>query len=436
MKIKPLLLAILFAGIGGMACAQSDDPIKAARSAMTLGQPRQALAILEPLEAGRAGDPVFDYLLGLARLDSGDPERAVFAFERVLAVQPANAQARAEIGRAYLMLGERDAGIKELESTRAMDIPEEARNTIGNYLNAFGAGPTRFGGYLEANLGHDSNINSGIASGSVAIPALGNLSFQISPDGRERPASFVGLAGGVYFSHPMAQRWSLVGGANFSQRYNDNYGRFNVRTLDGNLGVRYAQGRDAYTLGLQTQIFDVDNHRNRDALGLVGQWQRQLDSATQVTVFGQYTQLRYPGQDARNANRAILGLALAKVFQGAWTPSLYGSVYGGREKERDGDFPQLGHTPLGVRFGGQLKPSSTLSLFANASFEHRRYGGEDTLFLVRRADRQLDLRLGLTYEPYRFWSVSPQIAYTRNDSNVAINDYSRTIVSVSVRRDF
>lgn len=435
-NIQPIVFAVLLAGFAGSALAQVDDPLKAARNALTIGQPRQALAILEPLEAGRAGEPLFDYLLGVARLDSGDPERAVFALERVLAVQPSNAQARAEIGRAYLMLGERDAGVKELENTRGMEIPDEARQTINNYLNAFGAGPTRFNGYLEASVGHDSNVNSGISSGSVAIPALGNLTFQISPDGRERPASYVGVSGGLSFYRPVAERWSVVGGASFSQRFNENYARFNVRTLDGNLGLRYAVGKNAYTVGLQTQVFDVNDQRNRTATGLVAQWQHQLDSQTQLSVFGQYTQLRYPGQSLRDANRTVAGLAFAKVFTYAWTPSLYGSVYGGKESELDGNVPHLGHTPWGVRFGGQLKPSSTLSLFANASYEHRRYGGDDPLFLVRRADRQFDLRLGLTYEPYRFWSVSPQVSYTRNDSNVAINDYSRTVVSVSVRRDF
>lgn len=434
--MKKLVIAALLAGLGSVALAQADDPLKAARSAMQAGQPRQALAILEPLEAGRAGDPAYDYLLGLARLDSGDAERAVFALERVLAVQPANAQARAEIGRAYLQLGERDAGVQELESARKMDIPDEARKTIGNYLNAFGAGPTRLGGYLEASIGHDSNVNSGISSSTVAIPALGNLVFQISPDGLERRTAFGSLAGGINFAHPLAMHWSVVGGANLSQRFNSNYEQFDVRTVDGNVGIRYAPGKDAFTLGLQFQAFDVDYQRNRDVAGLVGQWQRQLDSQTQVTVFGQYAKLHYPTQSLRDANRSILGAAFAHVFQGGWTPSLYASGYGGSERVRYDNVPHLAHRPWGVRIGGQLKPASDLSIFANASYERRRYGGTDSLFLVTRVDRQLDLRLGMNYEPYRYWSITPQISYTRNESNVVINDYSRTVYSVAVRRDF
>ena len=410
--------------------------MQSARAAMVSGQPAQAVAILQPLESERAGDPAFDYLLGLARLDSGDAERAIFALERVLAAQPNHVQARAEIGRAYLVLGERDTGVKELETARRMDVPDEARKTIENYLNAFGAGPTRFSGYLEAGIGYDSNVNSGVSNGRLAIPAFGNLEFELSRSGQKLSDSFANLSGGINVAHPLAEGWFLLGSGAFNQRLNSEHVRFNTRNLDGNLGVRYAFGANAITVGLQAQTFDVKEQRNRDAIGLVAQWQHQLDAQTQISAFGQFMKLTYPDQKLRDADRNILGLAYARVFQGAWAPSLYASVYGGEEKEQEAGVKHLGHTPWGVRFGGQIKPSSTITWFANASYEHRRYGGNDPLFLVRRSDDQWDLRLGMNYEPYRYWTVSPQLSHTRNSSNVAINEYSRTVFTVSVRRDF
>ncbi len=38
-----------------------------------------AYELLAPLESQRAGDPEYDYLLGIAALDSGQRERAIFA---------------------------------------------------------------------------------------------------------------------------------------------------------------------------------------------------------------------------------------------------------------------------------------------------------------------------------------------------------------------
>ena len=59
-----------------------------------------AYAELAPLEATRAGKPQFDYLFGLAALDSSHVTHAIFALERVLAMRPNDHPARAELARA------------------------------------------------------------------------------------------------------------------------------------------------------------------------------------------------------------------------------------------------------------------------------------------------------------------------------------------------
>ena len=67
-----------------------------------------AWAALARQESTRAGDPAFDYQLGIAALDAGRFGGAIMAFQRVLAVQPGHAQARAELARAYALAGDAD----------------------------------------------------------------------------------------------------------------------------------------------------------------------------------------------------------------------------------------------------------------------------------------------------------------------------------------
>src|SRR3979490_469577 len=101
---------VLAAAIAAVASAASADALTDRASALLARkEAKAAYTLLLPQEAQRAGDPEYDYLLGVAALDSGDYERAVFALERVLGVQPGNHVARAEIARAYLAIGERDA---------------------------------------------------------------------------------------------------------------------------------------------------------------------------------------------------------------------------------------------------------------------------------------------------------------------------------------
>ncbi|MCZ7561309.1 MAG: hypothetical protein M5U30_15685 [Burkholderiaceae bacterium] len=116
-----------------------------ARSLIDGGRADVAFRTLEARVADYAGDPDFDYLLGLAALDSGRPGQAVIALERVLMVRPGFLQARAEIARAYFALRERENARREFETVAAQRIPEDARRIIGRYRTR-SAASTRPGG--------------------------------------------------------------------------------------------------------------------------------------------------------------------------------------------------------------------------------------------------------------------------------------------------
>lgn len=99
----------------------ADELSDRARLLIEQGQSKEAFQLLEPLEGARSGDPVFDLLFGIAAVDVGQNTRGVFALERVLALQPDNARARAEIGRAYLALestAEPEMNLKPCVSSR------------------------------------------------------------------------------------------------------------------------------------------------------------------------------------------------------------------------------------------------------------------------------------------------------------------------------
>src|SRR5882672_716578 len=159
------------------ACASSalaDALTDRAKRLLATNQSKQAYELLLPQEQARAGDPEFDYLLGIAALDVGEYERAVFALERVLAVQPNNHQARGEIAKAYLAMGERDAAKQEFETTRKQDIPPHAKAQIEQYLSQITAAETtQISGFIELGFGHDTNVNAATSSSQIALPALG-----------------------------------------------------------------------------------------------------------------------------------------------------------------------------------------------------------------------------------------------------------------------
>jgi len=429
-----LCASLLFCvSLGAAADAVTDR----AKALLQRQDAQGAYQLLLPLEPQRAGDPEYDYLLGIAALDAGDPERAIFALERVLAVQPDNLQARAEIARAYMATGEREAAKRELEAVRARQVPPQVRQTIDRFLSAIAAAErTRVDTYLEIAFGYDTNVNSATGMSTIAIPFFGGANFTLDPSLTERDDRFLNLAAGVNFTRKLNVAWSIVGGFGGNLRQNLSEERFNTDNLDASLGVRYSRGLNALTLGAQGQTFAVDTDTYRTSSGVVAQWQHSFDERTQATLYGQHAALRYETQPVRDADRSVVGIAFAKAFTGELSPAIFASVYGGEEKEVNELFPHLGHELVGVRLGGQLRLGGPWSAFGSVSYEQREYGGIEPLFLVQREDEQTDVNAGLSYLWRSGMTLRLQLSHTENSSNVALNDFKRTVASTAVRFNF
>ncbi len=423
--------------LGAASAPLADQVLDQARKLLEQRNPKAAYALLLPLEARRAGEIEYDYLLGIAALDAGDPQQAVFALERVLAVNPGFLQARAEIARAYFVLGERQTARQEFAAVKKQGVPPEARDTIDRYLSALEPQRTQVRAYIEATAGWDSNVNSATSKSTIAIPAFGGTIATLNPLGVRTSDWFGGLGAGVSLSQGLSDQWYLIGAASYAGKYNFDVDGFDTGQIDGSAGVRWASGNHQVLAIGQYQRFWADYARYRDTSGGTAQWLYNFSPTQQLTLFGQFAALRYAApQELRNANRYIGGVGYSQAFAARYAPVFFVSAYGGEEKERNTAFPWLGHRPLGLRLGGQLSLTDRALLFASASYEHRQYNGTDPLFLVRRRDDQADGRLGLAYVVAPSWTVTPQVAYTYSFSNIQLYEYERTVASVSVRRDF
>lgn len=436
----PALLLLLLSALPAHA---ENASLKQAEAMLKAGNAKAAYALLEPLESENAGDVEFDYLLAVSALDSGNSSRAMFALERVLAVNPNHQQARAEIARAHFMLGEHDSARQEFKHVLNQQPPEEAIRTINRYLSAIDRATgetTRFAAYLEATWGHDTNINSAPSPGQVLANVSGiPLSVNISGANAEMSSNFMSFGGGASFQHPLNKEFTLLGGVSGSNRVNlsgnDNAQLFDTSGLDFNLGLRYSKGKNTVTANWQDSNFNLNGERFRHSYGLTGQWQHNLDDHNQVSVFGQATRIEYAA-DIRDADRYVLGGGYGHAFKGDLSPVLFVSAYAGEEKERESNVAFLGHDLWGMRAGGQVTLNPKTVLFASAGYEDRNWGGTRPFFTKSQDDQQTDVTLGARFLPMARWQIKPQLTYINNHSNIPITDYDRYMLSVSFRHEF
>ena len=431
--------AMLVAGLMIAGLARADAVTDNAKALLDKGEAKAAYALLEPLEPQRAGDPEYDFLLGLAALEIGKNTNAVFALERVLAVDPNHARARAEIARAYAALGELATAKQEFETAKRQGVPAEVANTIDRLVAAIepveDKGRTTLRGFVEGTVGHDSNVNAATSDRSVSVPAFGGFVFPLAPGAYSRSDTFTTVAGGFGLRHPFSQEWSLTAGASASKRMNTDIDRFDTGSADAYLGMVRTYGKNVFSATLQYNQFWVDNDRYREAAGFTTQWRHNYSANTQTSLYIQYAGLHYMTQEVRNTDRFVIGANFAHALPGLKTVT-YGGAYIGEEVETNGRFPQFGHRLVGARIGAQHEFRQNMTFFANLAYEHRNYGANDPLFLKTRNDNQWYAGLGMAWKPARDWVVTPQYQYTRTDSNLPLNEYSREVVSVTVRRNF
>lgn len=408
-----------------------------ARRHLDARQPEAAFTLLAPEEPRYAGSVDFDFLLGIAALDSARPGRAVFALERVLAAEPDNLQARAEIGRAYLQLRELETARQAFEAVASGELPPQVRDTVQRYLDTvarLGEGRrSRWIVLLESGTGWDTNVNFGSSFGEWVL-ADGQALVPL-PSSQPRSSAFLALAAGLTYVAPINGWLDWTAGLQLSQRINPSQHNMDTGSAEVSSGLSTTTGTHRYSMSLQYQHLRLDGDAFRNAAGAIAQWQWDSGPRTQVGAYAQAFDLSFPDQPVRDALRLGAGLTLAHGWGGAASPTLAASVFGGNERVR-ADVPQLSFGYAGVRtaVGATLAPRWRAS--AGLAFERREADASEPLFGVLRIDRQYDLRIGLEHDVDRTLTIAPAIAWTRNRSTVAPGDFRRTQAFVYARYRF
>jgi hypothetical protein len=437
MRVVALVLLLVFLPSPASA---AEGLLAQAREHLLQGRPQEALKLLEPLDVKLAADREYNYLLAQALLETGEPARALFPINRVLRGNPDDATALLMLSHARMALGQAQLAREALARAKKAQQPPQIAERINQYLSIIAAaeeaGTTRFGGHLEASFGYDTNVNSATGAQQVALPVFGGAIGTLSPSATKQSDSFFALSGSVGLKYPLAADLALVAAAGASQRLNSSRDEFDLRTLDGSVGLRFTSGANEWTGVLSAQQFEVDYRRFRTTIGGSVQWRRALAQRTEVSAFGQFARLSYPSQSIRDADRTVIGIALAHALAGERAPILFASLFAGEENERADGVAFLGHRLRGLRFGVDKAFSERVAVSASIGYEERRYGGQDPLFLVGRKDEQFDFRLGLLYAITARWILLPQLTHTHNRSNVELNRYRRTALFLALRYAF
>jgi len=434
-------LAIGMLSTGTNVSAQAQPPEFArAGELLRAGKPAEAYKLLAPLEDRLAGSQEYDYLLGVAALDSGHSDRATIAFERVLAVNPAFVGARLDMARAYFQLGDTARAKTEFDIVATQNPPPAARVTIATYLEAIEriekAKLRSIRAYAEFTIGHDTNVNNSTSQTSINVPALGNLPFTLSPTNVQSKDDFGSFGAGIEYTRQIDPGFAAFAGADFRRRQNKDLDNFDNQNLDLRAGVAIGPAENLLKLSVSDGRFKLDNELSRKSSGAAAEWRYAINPALQLNAFTQYSRNRFTSiaTQVNSFNGVTSGVGLLRILMDG-KAVIFGTLLMGEERDTNGraDGPK---SARGWRVGGQYQLREDLDLFAMLGSMNSRYDIENAAFLEKRRDEATDFITGINWRFAEHWTMKPQFLRSRNTSNIAIYPFNRTEVSLTLRRDF
>jgi tetratricopeptide (TPR) repeat protein len=447
-----LLAALALAFATQLAQADPQD-LERARGLLAAGNPKQAYAELAKLEPTLAGQPEFDYLLGVAALDSGATDAAIVAFERVLAVMPNHAGAQMDLARAYYATGSFDLAEAGFTKLRGANPPAGAKAAIERYLEAIRerrqqvrAGWT---GYGELGLGYDSNL-TGVPTdfGAAAQQSFNLTGIEATGNAVKRKAGFVMGNVGAEYAYPLSRGWSLFGGGDLRGRAYKDESDFNLFAGEVRAGAFLNQGQDQWRFSLNGLYYqqegaapgDPKPTNDRTMVGGAMDWRHAIDPRNQVHLGVQLNAVRFPENRIEDFDQVYLSTGWLRSFEGKGVPILYLSAYVTDDKAKN-TFPDtdVGKSKnlFGVRSYFQYSLSDKVQLYNALGYTWRR--DKDSYARSTQVEKGKDqfgeLLLGVSWVFRPACMLRTQVAYTRNQSNIDIYDFNRYEILSSIRCD-
>lgn len=421
-----LMLVALWCGLRS-ALAQDLE------SLVNSGDYTQAYELGQQLLPERAGEPQFDFWFGLAALEHGRPQEAVFAFERALVVQPWNHRIRLELARAHFLLGNYEQAKSLFETVLASDPPPQVKSNIQKFLDILNrsqeARTHSFTKSIQLRGGTDSNINSATQIHTVTLPI--GISLPLSDSSREIGDDFIEAQLDLDYAHLMHKDFAWFSGLTVKARHNSSHSMFDTNDIGVRVGTGWALWNGSFRIPLQWQLLELDRSVYRKNYSLGMEWSRTWKNGYQLGVFAQDGKITYPAQPSSDANFTLGGGGVGYRFH-ALPVTLSLSTYVANEKA---ELEHLGRSYTGMRLGTQWTQGAhqfDLSWLQQKSD----YAAVHPVFAVTRQDDYSLLSFDWVWQFLPEWQAAITVDVSNNKSNISLYQYDRTQSYFSIKYNF
>ncbi len=415
-----IVLLLLFNGYP--AQAEETDQIQ---RLLEQGQANQAFDVAQSLEFEHIGESRFDFYYGLAALETGHPELAVMALERVLLTHPDSPRVKLELARALFELRDFDAAQTQFDEVLAMQPPDGVKQTIDQFMSAIEVLQSRSrlktSGFAGLSGGYDSNFNSATSAESFQFQ-LGTVFF--GEEARKQGGGFGGFEAGFGVEQPVSQKQKRYFNSSLSAQNNLDSDEFDTDSLTFSAGLMFALGSGILRTPISAQAIYVDGREKRYNASFGVDWAQMLSPNRQWLTFFQTNVLKNPKNSSRDSNLFVLGTGLSQQLL-AQRLQLMSSLSVGHDHALE--LSVFGKVFASARLGLQWKVSPKVDGIFNLDFQAAQYESQGS-FLEKRKDEFVQVNIGAQWQLDEHWQTSLTLMHSDNGSNLALYDYDRSQV--------
>lgn len=378
------------------------------------------------------GEPDFDYLLGVAALNSQLSAPAVFAFERVVESTPAWYEARLYLIKSYLAANNLPAAHSQsLALINNRSTPENIKNSatllLANAQFKQHSPEQVYKQSIQLAYGNDNNVNAGTSEDTILIPNLGR--FLLSPESKSTDDNYVKLSYKGHYVKPLDDENTLTFGvATDWYQFNElsQYDRVNT-TLSGRFQQQVNKDTRWYVQANVAPLFlDGDHYRTESSI--MGGTAYSFDK--QLSLFSSLSLGVMNNTFDEKLDNTFISLNLGASYTSKKWFQNVGASYKSEYADIDeGDFNSRNITS--IYYQANMLLAKRWQFLTQAGYQWINYQADHPLFLQPRNDELLIFSGSLKYLINKDLALELAVSYQDKSSDIKLFQYDRLDANLS-----
>lgn len=398
----------------------------------------QAYELASRMLEANEGLPKFDFQYGMAAVESGHYDQALFAFERLVLGFPNQPRYRLELARTHFYLRNLTRSEVEFNNVLKQNPPEPVKKNVMLFLDRIAelkrSVESKFMLVLDMGGGYDSNINS--ATSEKELPKeelIFPVDITLDEASRETASAYWSALAHLMYVAPTTKTSALDLRFVASNRSNSETPIYDLTTAMAEAGYSFHTGAVKWRGAGRYQYVQLDGEELLNTQSLLGQVNWILDGAN--LGFGvNYGMSTYPEVDNADITQQQFNLSYASAPKNEnWKITfMFGTDSADDLTNKHNGKSYQGFTYQSTSFTSQR--SSSYWLFSVLSSEYDAINA--ALYSKLRKDQNATFGIGWRYNFSSHFSFRNDYSFTYNDSSLEANTYKRGKAEVGLTYSF